>query len=188
VVELALLLGLGSGIAGCGGGDNGVTPISASFVESGTAAGPDVVRITGTSVGSIVKIDLSIGGPTSSDDLFAFVFDLQVEDESVVELVDGSATAGAALDPDYTQQIELLVVQTGNRIKVGITKRGASNGNGVSEGEALILSLRLRVLRRESVRMTIAGSPPNGPAALDSTGATIPSVWFDSRAAVISGT
>ena len=68
-----------------------------SFSGSGTAAGADRARLTGIASGELVEINLVIGGPTTSDDLYSFAFDLVMSAPDVFELVPGSAALGPAL-------------------------------------------------------------------------------------------
>ena len=149
-----------------------------------------MVRLTGTPSGNTVTLEGVIGGATTSDDLVGFAFDLLLEDDQAVQYVDGSAAAGSALNPDGMHQVEVLVEQTGDRITIGVARfgAGAGAGIGVPSGESTILSLVLRVRERKNVRVAIVGSPPNVPAALDSAGQIVTSVWFDTAAALISGT
>ncbi|MFQ5818294.1 MAG: hypothetical protein ACE5H2_10135, partial [Terriglobia bacterium] len=86
-----------------------------------------------------------------------------------------------------------LVSQSGNRVIVGVTKLGGGAGNGIGPLEPIIVSLTFQVLKVGTTNITIVGSPANpqnptaAPAALDSTGVVISSVFFDTFAAQISG-
>lgn len=190
LVLVALLAGFGCGGSGGGGGVTPLpmpNPIAASFAESGTAASPDQVRLRGTAVGTDVVVDVVIAGATTSSDLYSFAFDLVLSDASVATYVAGSATFGSALTLGAGQTGEALASQGGSRITVGVSKVGGGAGNGVGATEEVVASLRFRVLKREMTTLTIEGSPPNPPAALDSTGAVIASVVFDAAAAAIGG-
>jgi hypothetical protein len=132
-------------------------------------------------------LDVIIMGPTTSNDLYSFAFDLVLSDSGVAQYINGSASFGSALNLDVGQQAEALASQNGNRVTVGVSKLGAGSGNGVGNSEETVVGLRLRVLKRGMTTITIEGSPPNDAAALDSTGAIVNSVQFDSAAAAISG-
>jgi len=187
---VAIVLDLTCAIA-CGGGGGGGKSftIVAMFQESGTAPAPDLVRLAGTTAGDLVVLDVNIGGPTSNDDLFAFAFDIALDDESVVELVQGSAVAGSALKPGGMEQLEVLAAQNGNRITVGVTKLGPTpSGNGIPTGEQTVVTLQLRLLRKgASSHLRLVGSYAMPPAAIDSTGEIIPSVQFDAQPALVAG-
>lgn len=144
------------------------TGILASFTTSTTSGSANLVRLGGgAAIDDRVTIDVVIG-PTASQDLFAFAFDLVLGDPAVAKLVMGSGTAGTALSGP---QIIVDAFQDGDRIIVGVTKLGGA-GNGVGS-EAIIISLTFQVLRVGATPITIEGSPQNtqnptnDPAALE---------------------
>lgn len=162
--------------------------IDASFIPSATAASANNVRLVGSAAGNRVIIDVVISGPTTSSDLYSFAFDLVLGNANIARYVNGSATFGTALTIGATQQEQVLASQNGNRVTIGVTKLGGGSGNGIGGSEETIVTLTFEVLQREMTTLTIAGSLPNAPAALDSTGAVVDSVQFDTAAAVITGT
>ncbi|MCP3981206.1 MAG: hypothetical protein GY716_18050 [bacterium] len=186
-----LVLGLAVVLAsatGCGGSSSGgviASGLTASFTESGTAAGANTVRLTGTPDGDTVTVQLTIGGPTTSADLYSFAFDLVIGDETVAEYVNGSASFGGALTLAGGQSSQALAGQTGDHITLGVSKVGGGTGNGVAAGEEIVVTLDLRLLKEGTTTLTIAGSPPNDPAALDSTGSDVGTVVFDAAAATL---
>jgi hypothetical protein len=129
-----------------------------------------------------------LGGQTTSDDLYSFAFDLIIGNSAVVQYVNGSATFGEALTLDAGQQSQVLATQSGNRVTVGVSKLSGGAGNGVTTDEEDIVSLSFRVLmRNELTTISITGSPPNDPAALDSAGEIIDSIDFDDTAVGVIG-
>jgi hypothetical protein len=178
-------------LSACGGSNdstNTIDPIEAVIHSNGTQRTPDLVRLTGTAAGDVAVVYVAIGGPTTSDDLYAFAFDLVIGDTSVLSYINGSATFGDALTLGAGEEGEVLAVQNDDRVTVGVSKLGATSGNGVAVDEATVVSLRFRVLRRDRTStLTIAGFAPNDPAALDSTGTNVDSVTFDGASLGISG-
>ena len=171
-----------------GGGSTAVVippGLSAAFVESGTSAVPNLVRLTGQSSGTNLALEARVSGPTSSSDLYSFAFDLVLSDATTVELVSGSASYGTALAPLGTEHVQVIATQNANRITIGVSKVGATNGNGIASGDAAVVRLMLRPLGPGSTTVHLAGSPPHDPAALDSTGQAIPTIQFDSQVARI---
>jgi hypothetical protein len=178
-------------LLGCGGGSNDGAPMTtpppdAMFVTSGTAATADGVRLTADAPsGDTITLHVMIGGPTTSQDIYGFAFDLALGDATIAEYVNNSATIGSALTPGAGQTSSLQVSQSGARVIVGLTTLGGGSGNGLAAGETRMLSLRFRVLRQGSTSISFAGPPPSGgnpagvPAALDSAGVLIGSVSFD---------
>jgi len=175
---LALAL-LSTGL-GCDGGDS---PVSAAFTGSGVASAANVVRLTGQASSDAVVVSVTIGGPTTSGDLYSFAFDLNVGDPSVLQYVAASATFGSALTLDSGQTGEALASQNGGVVTVGVSKLGGGAGNGVGAGESGIVSLTFRVLKKTSTTIGIAASA----TALDSNLAAVPSVQFDTTPATITG-
>jgi hypothetical protein len=175
---LALVL-LSTGV-GCGNDD---PPVTAAFGGSGVTAAANVVRLTGQASSDTVVVGVAIGGPTTSGDLYSFAFDVTVGDPSAVQYVEGSATIGSALTLGTGQTGEALASQSGSVVTVGVTKLGGGAGNGVGAGESGIVNLTFRVLKATTTTIGIAASA----TALDSNGAAVPSVQFDSTPATIAG-
>jgi hypothetical protein len=183
---------------GCGGGDGGggVIPpaVTAQFSSSGTAPAADLVYLRGGSVaGEFITLEVVISGPTTSQDLYSFAFDLLLSDPSVARFEPGTAAAGPVLQVAGGQDRSVLVSQQGDRVVVGVTKTGGGTGNGVGVGESVVLSLVFQVLKVGTTEIRFAGSPANpqnpsaDPVAIDSNGATVTSVDFDGGIAEISG-
>lgn len=190
VAALLLLTTLATGCGSGGGSDGGVLPVglAALFSESGTAGAPNLIRLNGSSTGDLVEVEVSIGGPTSSTDLYSFAFDLVLGDPGVAEYVGGSASVGTALTTESGQSLQVLATQLGPRITIGVTKLGGGTGNRVDDtGEAAVISLVFRVLQSGTTTLTIEGSSGNDPAAIDSGGSAIDSVEFDAVSATLVG-
>jgi len=188
VAALLFLGAVGCSSSGDGGGGIVATGIGASFTASGTVSSPDGVRLIGIASDDMVTLEVVVSGQTTSADLYSFAFDLLLGDPTVVELIGGSVDFGTALTLSGGQTGEVLATLNGNRITVGVSKLGGGAGNEIGATEETIVSLTLRVIKQGTTSIEITGSPPNNPAALDSTGAAINSVTFDATAATIVGT
>ena len=194
-----LLAGAALTLTACSSSDGptvGVIPpvVSASFTPSSTPASANTTRLRSTAVsGNLLTLEVAISGVTTSSDLYSFVFDLVLGDGTVARYVGGTASFGSALTLGAGQGSVVLASQTGNRVVIGVSKSGGGTGNGIGATEEAILSLTFEVLKAGTTSVTIMGSPTNpqnptaNPAALDSTGAVIPSVVFDGASAQISG-
>lgn len=189
-------------LLGCGGGSSSSDPIqqpavSAQFTPSGTAAAPNLVRMTQAVVDrDLVRINIVVGGQTSSTDLYSFAFDLVLSDATVASYVAGSAQAGTALQPTGGQSIAVFANPDSarpNRVVVGVSKVGGGAGNGVSASEAIVVSLVFRVLRRDVTSIAFGGSSANPtspnfePVALNSSNAVISSIDFDPAPVRLTG-
>lgn len=173
--------------------------MTAQFTGSGTASSPNLVRMTQAVVDrDLVRINVVIGGPTSSSDLYSFAFDLVLSDATVAAYVPGTAQAGTALQPSAGQSITVLVNPDSarpNRVVVGVSKigGGSGSGNGIGAGEPTVVSLVFRVLRRDVTSITFGGSSSNptspnfNPVALNSSNAVISSVNFDPAPVRLAG-
>ena len=186
VAVLLFLCAAGCGSSG-GGGGVVVPGIGASFSASGTASTPNGIRVTGTASGDLVTLQVAITGQTTSTDLYSFAFDLLLGDPTVVELIGGTVNFGTALTLSGVQTGEVLATLNGDRITVGVSKLGGGAGNAVGAAEETIVSVTVRVVQLGTTSIEITGSPPNNPAALDSTGAVINGLNFDGAAATIVG-
>ncbi|HET9299447.1 MAG TPA: hypothetical protein VFO11_05840 [Candidatus Polarisedimenticolaceae bacterium] len=186
---------------GCGGGSSSGDPteaaVSAQFTPSGTASAPNLVRMTQAVVDrDLVRINVVLGGQTSSTDIYSFAFDLVLSDATVASYVAGSAQAGTALQPTGGQSIAVFANPDSarpNRVVVGVSKVGGGAGNGVSVGEAIVVSLVFRVLRRDVTSISFGGSSSNPtspnfkPVALNSQNAVIASIDFDPAPVRLTG-
>jgi hypothetical protein len=82
-----------------------------------------------------------------------------------------------------------------NRVVVGVSKigGGSGSGNGIGSGEATVVSLVFRVLRRDVTSISFGGSSSNptspnfNPVALNSSNAVISSVSFDTAPVRLAG-
>lgn len=167
------------GSSGTGGGVQG------SFLPSATVPGTYSVRLrAGAATGDTVTVEVALFGPTTSSDIHFFAFDLLLSDPSVVQYVAGSAAAGGAFVPTGGQTTVAQAAQSGNAVIVGAGKT-LGPGNAVGAGEHVVVSLRFRVLHVGSTTVTFATG--SATAALDSTGAVIPSITFDTAAGAITG-
>lgn len=161
------------------------------FESLDPAPDPDLVRLAGAAAdsGDEVTIEVRIGGPTTSQDYYAFAFDLVIEDPTVISYVNGSASVGDFLDPPAA----VLTARSGNRVIVGVSKSGPLPGNGTGDLENVVITLRFRALAEGSTNLTFAGSPFNpalffcsasGPEAINSLGECITSTRFGSGGVV----
>ncbi len=188
-VALLAVCALGVGCDGGDGGGGGVIAppgIVAGFIPTETPAAPDRVRLASGDVsGDVVVVAVSIGGPTTSQDISSFAFDLELGDPTVAEyLANPGATEGDALVPTAGQTVEALATQTGSRVVVGVSKLPASPGNGVAAGEAVVVRVPFRLLKRGQTTLRFAPSP--APAGENSDGG--PSgVQFDFAPATLTG-
>jgi len=193
-VALFGLVLAGAGAFGCGGGDEGVVPgLTATFTPSGTPSSQNLVRLTRVSSSGVLMIlEASLGGPTTSSDLYSFAFDLVLSDPTVVQYVPGSVEAGTALTPTGGQSVAVEAAQSGDRVILGVTKLGGGAGNGVGASGASVIRWTLKVLKIGTSTISFSGSvtpsnPTGQPVALDSGGVPISSITFDESAATLSG-
>jgi len=188
-----LMLIVVPGVA-CGGGSGGMTTngLQASFTGSGTPASPDQVRLTGSASGDRVLLEVAVAGPTTSDDLYAFAFDVVLGNPAVLGFVAGSAVLGQALSTEGCLGETVLAQQSDDRIVVGISKLGSCPGNGVPAGERTLVRLTLRALDAGSCTVSIAGAPTGTrrvagePTAYDSSLSPVDTIRFDEAAATIT--
>jgi hypothetical protein len=186
-------LAASAAVACSGGSGAGVDVVdaglSASFASSPTASAPGLVRLVPRTVaGDTVVVDVVIGGPTASGDLYSAAFDLVLGDPTVVAYEPGSAAFGDALSVVPPQTANVLVSQVGDRIVVGVSKSNGGAGNAVTDAQDTIVSIALRVLREGSSTVTFDGPPAGGdPVVLDPAGAAVSGVGFDAASASISG-
>jgi hypothetical protein len=175
--------------AGCGGGDGGSTFLpdirTGRFIPSSTAGGPNLVRLTGSAdAGDRLTVDVVIGGPTASRDLYTFAFDLAIGDPEVLDFVDNSAVVGSVLTSTGCAGPPTVLATTVNsrsQIVVGVSKLGTCPGDAVSGGEPSIVRLTFRVLKKGSSTLSISGTP----AVFDAAGDPIQSIQFDIATATV---
>lgn len=188
---VALLLFVSFGLA-CGGGSDAVNAVlgqelTVQFAPSSTSAAAELVYLrSGAAQGETITVDIEIGGPTTSSDLYSFAFDLVLGDPSVVEYIPGSAVFGDALTIGGSQGTNVLASQSGNRVVIGVSKTGGGPGNGITNSENTVVSVSLRILRTGTSSIVLDGPPFGGsPAVLDSAGVAVPGVSFDRASATI---
>lgn len=182
-VLAVMTLALGT-LASCGGGgggdDSGPPPTPPTFTPSSTAPAANLVTITGSSTNNTtLELRVNITGPTTSQDIFGFAFNLLLSDPSVLSV--GTATAGDALSGTDSQKSAQATL-SGSRIIVGVTKVNQSAGNGVP-GSAVVVRIPLRKVKAGSTTIRFVGSSPStnaaDAAAVDSNEAKIASITFD---------
>ncbi len=170
VAALLAVQAMGVGCDGGNGGGGGIVAppgIVAGFTPTSTPATANLVRLASADAsGDVVVVAVSIGGPTTSQDISSFSFDLVLSDPTMADyLEDRGATAGDALAPSAGQTVELLAAQVGNRVIVGVSKLPAAPGNGVGAGEAVVVRIPFRLLRRGETTLRF-----DNAAAEDSSG------------------
>lgn len=191
LVALALLALSGTSCGGGGGDGSVVNPgPTVNFTGSGTPSTQDLVRLVGTSSGGRVAIQVVLAGPTTSDDISSFAFDVAIGDPSVLAFGDVPAEAGPALATPGCLDPTVLAGQSGDRVVVGVAKLGCA-GNGIPAGEEAIVTLNFQVLKAGTSTLALEGSPatPGSPAgeptAFDSDTTKIDSIQFDALAATV---
>jgi hypothetical protein len=130
----------------CAGGDGGGSIVQPAkipvFTASGTAGAGNLVTLSspGTETGSLIKVDVDLGGPTTATSIWAFSFDIVLSNPSIVREV--TYTPGDALTGD---QVNTLVTLVGDRVVVGVSKfHQTTPGNGVGAGGAKIVHLTFK--------------------------------------------
>lgn len=175
---LALIVACLPLVLDCGGSSGGgvLQPTKVPiFHGSGTSSAPDLVTLSsgGTSPGSLIQVDVKLGGPTTSTDLSAFSFDVVLSNPSIVRSV--NATKGDALTGDQS----VLASISGDKVVVGASKLGGT-GNGVGAQGATILSL---VFKMDPTAPGTTNLTFSGATVQDHTGTVITTINFDSAAA-----
>ena len=166
---LVLLLGLA---VGCSDDDGGGVmppppPLVTMFVASGTPAAPNGFRMEGSVNGDEVEIRVMIGGATTSQDLYAFAFDILLTDQSVVQFKErsfGDALFDTNPGPPPQDQVA-FVSQVGDRVIVGVSKTQRGSGNGIAAGEKTILSMTFAVNAGTTDLTFVASPAPGVPGA-----------------------
>ncbi len=174
LVSMSFLVHCGSS----GGGGVIETTKPPTFTGSGTAPGPNLVTMAdgGTAAGSLIQVDVKIGGPTTSSDLFSFAFDVVLSNPSVIKSV--YPVAGDALSGETL--IECSLSPEGDRVVCGVTKTTAIGNDVVSDATIVGLVFKMSPNTPGSTTLSFALA-----TALDSHGDPIPSVNFDSATAQI---
>jgi len=177
---------------GCGGSDG--SSLGGSFTASSTPQSPGLVKLVQKSKsGSHVVVSAVIYGPLPAVDMYSFAFDIAIGDPTVARFVTTSETAGGALVASGGQTIsvvaDLATLPGGgddnSRVVVGITKTGGGAGNGFASATAVIVNLTFALQKEGTTALAIAGSP--APEALDSNGAPIGAITFDTASATVRG-
>jgi hypothetical protein len=136
-----------------------------------------------------VTTQVTLFGPSTSADIYAWAFDVVISNPNVVEFVAGSAQMGTTLTTCPGQNLALQASQQTaggvTSVVVGLSKLGTCAGNGVPAGSHVVVSLTFRVKTTGSSSLTFGG--PGGPRALDSNLAPIGSIEFDTGAATLQG-
>jgi hypothetical protein len=156
---------------------------SSLFFESSASSRPDVVRLELDALDrDRVTLRVVIGGPTTTEDLFAFNFGLRVSDAALARYVQGSAVVGPALAPwSCPEGISTFVSPQADGLNVSLARLGCP-GEGVKAPEETILALTFHILGdgvfEFALGNTFFGNPP---AAFDSSLSLTPidSVEFD---------
>jgi hypothetical protein len=140
----------------------------------------------------VINVQVVLDGITTSTDLYAFAFDIQLSDPSVIQFIAGSAMFGDVLETTGGQGEAIAVSQMGDRVIVGVSKTGQGAGNGiVLVEERLVVSMDFSVTTGTTT-LTFADSPnnpqnpTNSPTALDSALAAVGTINFDLLPATIS--
>jgi hypothetical protein len=187
-IALVILIAGSLWALGCGGGGSG-SGLSGGFTASATATSPGLVKlIKKSSSGSHVVISAVIYGPLSAD-LYSFAFDLVTGNGTTAKLVANSASAGDALMPTGGQTVQAVADVSSSdttHVVVGVTKLGGGLGNGITGNSATIVNVTFALQVAGTTSLAIAASP--APQALDSNGAPIGSVSFDTVAGTLRGT
>lgn len=163
--------------------------VTGTFIESGTAPTPNLVRLTCRGAGEIIAVDVALSGPTTSSDIYSFAFSVDIGDPSIVAWVGGYGP-GQVLTPigDQNEPVTVIALHD-NHVVVAQTKlagvSGTGPGNGVGAVEAPIVTLLFRVLQAGTSSLAFAAYPSNVPSAIDSAGSPIASIQFDAATARI---
>jgi hypothetical protein len=177
---------------GCSNDDS--SSLSATFTASATAPTPNLVKLIQKTVsGTTVVVQAVIYGPTTSQDIYSFAFDVSIADPTVVKFVTGSAVAGTALQASGGQTISAIADLgtlggggvDNSRVVVGVTKTGGGAGNGVAGASAVVVELNFQALKAGTTTLTLTGNPT--PQALDHNGTPIASITFDAASATMVG-
>lgn len=167
----------------CGGGDGGGSIVQPAktpvFTASGTASSPNLVTLAfaRTEAGSLIQLDVKLGGPTTVTNIYAFSFDIVLSNPSIIKEVTGApgdALTGAQSAP--------LISLQGGRVVVAVSKLGQIPGNGVGAEGAQIVSLIFKtdVNAPGTTQLTF-----DAVTVQDPQGNTIDSIRFDTAAAQI---
>lgn len=168
-------------LAHCGSSSSGgtIAPTkSPVFAGSGTAGAPNRVVLEGgpTSPGSLIQVNVKIGGPTTSTDLFSFSFNIKLSNPGIVRNV--TWLAGDAL----TGEQAVVSTLNGDKLVIGVSKLGGT-GNGVGAAGATLLSLMFKM---DPTAPGTTNLKFDDPKVQDHTGAFLTTVEFDGAAATLT--
>jgi hypothetical protein len=177
-LSAALLAG---GLA-CGGGGGGGGSDGPAYRCEDSAVGGDTVAVVCAqrTAKDVWRLRLVVGGPTTSQDIMGFNFDL-VFDPSVLSYVEGSATLGTFLSigGDNPMMAAALSSSDAGRLIVGAHRTHQLFGVGAGTGPETILELSIRA------NMLTAVSPAllrfENAEAVDSSGDAIGSIHFSDQ-------
>jgi hypothetical protein len=168
----------------CGGSDGGGNIVAPAkipvFTASGTAGAANLVTLSspGTETGSLIKVDVDLGGPTTATNIWAFSFDIVLSNASVVREV--TYSPGDALTGD---QVNTLVTLAGDRVVVGVSKfHQTTPGNDVPAGGAKIVHLTFKTDVNSPGSTTLSFAEVH---VQDPQGNPIDSIHFDTATAQI---
>lgn len=177
------------GLFGFGCSSNNSNSFTSSYTATTTTPVPNVVKLVpkGAS-GNKLVVEVILYGPTTSQDLYSFSFDVEIGDPTVLAFETGSAVAGTALTAGAGQTIQVLAAPAAadpTHIVVGVSKLGGGNGNGVAGQSAAVVDLAFGFLKAGNSTLRISSNPV--PAATDHNGAIIGSINFDAAAGTATG-
>jgi hypothetical protein len=176
---------------GIGCGSNSSTgSLGAQMVPSTTPPAVHLIKLVPKAAsGAEFVVDVVIYGPDVTLDMYTFAFDVKIGDPTIVQFVSGSAVAGDALQAFALQSISAQAAPSGgdpSDIVVGVGKLGGGVGNGVAGASAVVVEMTFQVLKAGATTMMLTGTPPF-PEVLDSNGAPIASLTYDSGSATVTG-
>ncbi len=169
----------------CGGGDEATAPLPErpTFTPTSTPEAPNVVRLSdGVGLRSDqIQIEVTIGGPTTSSDIFSVLFDIAFSDPSLVSTLDFAAGDVFSGDPLTDVIVAVGEVDPEGKVAVGISKAGGDVGDGVDADGATIVTIVFTTHHAGSTDLWLEGGQ-----ALDPEGNGIDSVIFDDGEATIT--
>jgi len=180
MLSILLLIGLPL-LVHCGSSSTGsiIEPTKVpEFTASGTAGAKDLVTLafSGTSPGSLIQLDVKLGGPSTATDIHAFSFNIVLSDPSLVRTI--TVVEGDALAGDQA----VIATLTGDKVVIGVSKLGVT-GNGIGAGGARILGL---VFKMDPTKPGTTNLTFSDQKVQDPTGAYIATVNFDSASAKLT--
>ncbi|MFQ5719896.1 MAG: hypothetical protein ACE5IK_10155 [Acidobacteriota bacterium] len=176
------------GGGGGGGGAVGTPAPTPTLTISGTAAATGLVQFAGGRDvgGGMIEIDIVMDGDILNQDVHDFVFDILPGDPSILDTTFVSSAKGTALDPSSTSLAASWSTNGANQvITVGFSILGVPGDNSITGTGVLICTITLKVAAVGSSSLSFIGAP--NPVALDSTGAVVGAITYDTVAATVSG-